>query len=96
MNLLVDPAGLLLTIISLGLLALKIWALVDCVTRPPAPFVAYGKLTKQKWLAILAVVVLLAVLFPSVLGLFSLAGTVAAIVYLVDVRPAVSGSSSPW
>ena len=96
MHLLVDPAGLLLTIVSLGLLALKVWALVDCLSRPAAPFEAYGKLTKSKWLAILAVVVLLAVLFPSVLGLFSLAGTVAAIVYLVDVRPAVSGSSTPW
>jgi len=35
---------------------------------------------------------------PSVLGLFNLAGTIAAIVYLVDVRPAVRElrRPGPW
>jgi hypothetical protein len=95
-HLLLDPANPLLTVLSLGLLVLKLWALVDCATRPAAAFEIHGKLTKQNWLIILAVTVLLAVLFPQVLNLFSIVGTVAAIVYLVDGRPAVSGSSSPW
>jgi hypothetical protein len=95
-HLLYDPANLLLAVISLGLLALKIWALVDCATRPAGAFVAHSKQTKQIWLIILGVTVALALLFGGVLNLFSLAGTVAAIVYLVDVRPAVSGSSNPW
>ena len=90
-----SQGNLLLTVIGLGLLGLKAWALVDCLTRPTAAFPAYGKLTKQIWLAILAVSLLVALVF-SVLSLLSLVGTVAAIVYLVDVRPAVSGTANPW
>ena len=91
----VDQGNLLLTLIGFGLIVLKAWALVDCVTQHAAAFPAHDKLTKQIWLAILAVT-LLASLHFAVLGLLSLAGDVAAIVYLVDVRPAVSGSASPW
>lgn len=95
MHLPYDPASLLLTVISFGLLALKIWALVDCLQRPPAAFVVNDKLTKQKWTLILAFALVLGLLFGQVLSLFAIIGAVAAIVYLVDVRPAVSGSSRP-
>jgi hypothetical protein len=77
----------LLGLIALGLFVLKLWALIDCATRPAAAFEAYGKQTKVIWLVILV----LATLLNSVFGILGLAGTVAAIVYLVDVRPAVSG-----
>lgn len=80
----------LLGLIGLGLLVLKVWALVDCATAPSAAFPAHGKLTKPAWVAIL---VLAVVLGRGVVDLFSLVGTVAAIVYLVDVRPAVRGLS---
>ncbi len=82
-----DPANVLLSVLGLALLALKVWALIDAGTRPAVAFPAAGKLTKVAWLGILAAAVLLGGF--SVLGLFSLIGTVAAIVYLVDVRPAV-------
>ena len=85
-----DPAGLLLTVLGLGLLALKAWALIDCATRPKAAFEVHGKLNKLAWVAILALAVLLN---GNVIGIFGIAGTVAAIVYLVDVRPAVSGKT---
>ena len=82
-----DPSNLLLTVLGLGALGLKLFALVDACIRPTAAFPAAGKLTKIAWIAILAAAVLLG--GASVLGLFGLIGTVAAIVYLVDVRPAV-------
>ena len=82
-----DPSTLLLLVLGLGALALKVWALVDAAVRPQAAFVAAGKLTKIAWVAILAAAVLLG--GANVMGLFGLLGTVAAIVYLVDVRPAV-------
>lgn len=82
------PAFALLSLIGFGLFVLKVWALVDCVTRPAPAFELHNKLTKVAWLVILA----LAVLFGGI-GLLGLAGTVAAIVYLVDVKPAVSGRS---
>ncbi len=81
------PENALLLLLGLALFALKAWALVDACTRPAAAFPAAGKLTKVAWVAILAAAVLLGGL--SVLGLLGLLGTVAAIVYLVDVRPAV-------
>jgi len=86
-------------LLGLGLLALglKLWALVDAVTRPGPAFPAAGKLTKPVWIAILAAAALLG--GADFFGLFGLLGTVAAIVYLVDVRPAVRElrrPGGPW
>ena len=83
------PALGIMALVGLGLLIVKIWALVDCATRPAPAFELHNKLTKAAWLVILALAV-----FFSGLGILGIAGTVAAIVYLVDVRPAVSGRSS--
>jgi hypothetical protein len=59
-------------------------------------YVAAGKWSKPIWIAILVAAVVLG--RTSVLGLFGLIGLVAAIVYLVDVRPAVREitSGGPW
>jgi hypothetical protein len=90
----------LLSLLNLGLLVLVVWALIDASTRPAAAFVAAGKQTKQIWLAILGVALLLCLIgFGSVLGLFGFVVAVAAIVYLVDVRPAVREmrpGGGPW
>ncbi len=83
-------AGLLLSLVWIGLLVLKGWALVDCATRPTAAFPLHNKLTKPAWLVILGLSLLLA-FWSGIFGLLGIAGTIAAIVYLVDVRPAVSG-----
>lgn len=87
-----------LLLLALGLLALglKVWALVDAVSRPSAAFPATGKLSKPIWVGILLAAVLLG--GANVMGLFGLVGTVAAIVYLVDVRPAVRElrPGGPW
>jgi hypothetical protein len=87
---------LLLLVLGFGALALKVWALVDACTRPAPAYVATGKLNKVAWVAILAAAVLLG--GTSVLGIFGLLGLVAAIVYLVDVRPAVQElrRGGPW
>jgi hypothetical protein len=89
LDLFFHPALALMSLVSLGLFILKLYALIDCATRPTAAFPLHNKLTKVAWLVILA----LAVVFGG-LGILGLAGTVAAIVYLVDVKPAVSGKSS--
>lgn len=73
-----------------GLVALRVWAFVDCVTRKIAAFPAADKLTKPAWLAILLVAGLFGTwLSPSPIGPVSLISAVAAAVYLADVRPAV-------
>ena len=91
-----DPSNLLLSVLGLGALALKVWAVADAISRPGAAYLAAGKLKKAIWVAILVAAL---VLQPTaVLGLFGLAGLVAAIVYLVDVRPAVREvrPGGPW
>lgn len=86
----------------------QVYALVDCVRRRADAFVAAGKLTKQKWLIILAVAVAIGFIFfnGNALNFLNIIAFVAAAVYLVDVRPALrnmqgrGGSSSgpygPW
>ena len=80
------------------LLLLVGWALIDAATRPAAAFVAAGKQTKQIWLAILGVSLLLVLFGAGFLGFFGFLIAVAAIVYLVDVRPAVRDMrpGGPW
>ena len=92
-------AGGLLALLNLAVLVLVVWALIDAATRPPAAFVAAGKQTKQIWLIILGVSLLLCLIgFGGFLGFFGFVIVVAAIVYLVDVRPAVRGMrpGGPW
>jgi hypothetical protein len=92
-------AGGLLTLLNLGILVLVLWALIDAATRPPAAFVAAGKQTKQIWLAILGVSLVVCLLgLGGFLGILGAVIAVAAIVYLVDVRPAVRGMrpGGPW
>ena len=80
----------LLAALNLGLVVLVGWELIDAATRPTAAFVAAGKLTKPIGLGILGASLALCLLgFASIFGIFGIAIAVAAIVYLVDVRPAV-------
>lgn len=77
--------------IYLGLLAIKAFAFASaCLWRADA-YPAADKLTKNHWLAItgVALVLQLPVLGGGIFAILNLAGTVAALVYLVDVRPAL-------
>ena len=73
-------------------LAVKVWAFVDALIRPAAGYVAAEKLTKPAWLLILGLTVLTSLLWRSPLGLFSIVGTVAAFVYILDVKPAIAAA----
>jgi hypothetical protein len=88
----------LIWVIDVAVLVLQVWAVLDCVTRPTEAFVAAGKLTKPAWLAITVVALLLG-LITLPFQLFGIVATVASIVYVVDVRPAVKevqGGGSRW
>ena len=75
-------------IISIALFAVKAFALVDCIGRPAARFPAVGSLPKNTWLVVLVLAVLTHVFVSQwdPIGIFSLVGTVAALVYLAQVR----------
>ena len=78
------PLSGIFLVISLATLAVKLWALVDAAIRPSRGFVAEGKQTKGLWIAILVIAVL-----ATYIGFLSIIGLIAALVYLLDVRPAV-------
>ncbi|MFC6236550.1 DUF2516 family protein [Longivirga aurantiaca] len=76
-------------ILSLACIALAIWGLVDAALRKPDAFAAADRQTKQFWLLILGVAILVLVFF-GVISFFGVPAVVAAIVYIVDVRPKVA------
>jgi len=77
----------IMMIATLVIFVLQAWAFVDALTRRPAEFQAGNKMTKPAWLIILGLALVAHLLFWSPIFLLNIAGTIAAIVYLVDVRP---------
>lgn len=69
------------------LLGVKGFALIDCVRRPAQAFPAVGKQSKVLWLVLTGVAFLTGLLPNMTLNLIGIAGAVAALVYLFDVRP---------
>jgi len=87
---------LLFFVFYFAILAISAWALIDLSRRPASAFTQAGKLTKTKWGLILGAATMIAFIslpyplnlpFPDFLALLS---AVAAIVYLVDVKPAIA------
>ncbi|RZS87615.1 uncharacterized protein DUF2516 [Motilibacter rhizosphaerae] len=70
-------------------------AAVDSLRWKPGAYAAAGKLTKQKWVAILGIALLFVLLagWSGASSLIGIAAVVAGAVYLADVRPAVKGMS---
>jgi hypothetical protein len=79
---------LLMLCVQLGCLGLQGWAVVDCVTRRGETFVIAEKLTKPAWLVI-SILAAVLTFYLGVINFIGIAGIIASIVYLVDVRPAV-------
>ncbi len=79
--------GLLSFALSVVLFGVKAFALVDCVARKPAQFVDASQVSRNGWLVIL-VLSLLAhlVTWDNPLRILNLLGTVAALVYLAQLR----------
>ena len=81
--------GTTLSFVVLAILVLKIVVLIDAAFRREDAYRAAGKMTKQGWLIILTLTVATEFLLGGITSLFTIIGTVAAIVYWVDVRPAL-------
>lgn len=81
--------GGVISFAAIALIAVKVYAFVDASVRRPDAYVAADKMTKKAWLLILGLSAAAALVFPRPLGLFSILGTVASFVYLLDARPAL-------
>ena len=79
--------GYVVTALWLLMLAVKLWAFIDCLRWPTAAFPAVSRQTKVLWLILTAIALLVGFLPGSTLGFLGIAGTVVALVYLFDVRP---------
>jgi len=68
----------------------KGWAFIDCVRRPQNAFAAVGRVSKLLWLILTGVAFLTGLVPGLTLGIIGIAGLVAALVYLFDVRPRIA------
>ncbi|MGH3630970.1 MAG: DUF2516 family protein [Sciscionella sp.] len=80
-----------MTVISWAAVLVGLVAFVHAIVQRSEAFTAADKLTKPKWLGITGGSTAVCALFPfgSALFLLWIAGLVAVLVYLVDVRPKV-------
>lgn len=76
-------------VVFVVLLAVKLFAFVNSLLWSAESYEAAGKLTKPAWTIMLGIGVLLQ--FIGILFILSIAFTIAAFVYLADVRPALAG-----
>ena len=77
-------------LVYLLLLAVKIFALVNALLFSAESYHAADKMTKAAWGVILGLGVACHVVLGSPIGFVNLAFTIAAFVYLADVRPALA------
>lgn len=91
MDVLVIESYLSLAVV-LVLLLVKVFAFANAVMFPAEAYVAAGKLTKPAWATILGLAVATQIVFLGAgpISLINIVFTVAAFVYLADVRPALT------
>lgn len=85
-----ELANWILMIVGYPAVLVALYAFIHASLQRPDAFTAVDKLTKGKWLAINGAAVVGLVLFNTPNTIFWIAGLVAALVYIVDVRPKVS------
>lgn len=92
-----DPLWGLFWILGLAVLVVEAWAFIDALTRPAQAYVAADKQSKNLWLALLGIALALNLLMGvgGSLSIFVIAGLIVALIYLLDVRPAVRGVQRP-
>jgi len=87
-----EVEGLFSLLVEVILLGVKIYAFVNCLMYSKESYPAANKLTKPAWGIILGLGLVIQVVMAgsSPINLINLAFTIAAFVYLADVRPALA------
>ncbi len=80
----------LMLIVELVLLVVKLFAFINSLLYSAEAYNAANKLTKPAWAIILGLGLVVQVVLGGPLGIVNLAFTIAAFVYLADVRPALA------
>ncbi len=79
-----------MAIVEIVLLVVKLFAFINSLMYSAEAYDAANKLTKPAWTIILGLGLVVQVVMGGPLGIINLVFTVAAFVYLADVRPALS------
>jgi hypothetical protein len=82
--------GTFLTIVEIVLIVVKLFAFVNSLMYSAESYSAANKLTKPAWAIILGLGLAVQLVLGGPLGILNLAFTIAAFVYLADVRPALA------
>ena len=88
--------NIVVLVVSLGL---ECWAFGHTLLQKAEAFPAVETLQKGVWLALIGGTVLASILFFAFQMLFAMIALIAALVYLLDVRPRIreiSGGGSRW
>jgi uncharacterized membrane protein YgcG len=86
----IDPVVYLFWAVNIIALVVKIWAIVDAAIRPSEAYRTADKRSKTFWVVLLLVMIVLTYFFGgAVISIVGIVSVTAAIVYLVDVRPAL-------
>jgi hypothetical protein len=88
--------NIVVLVVSLGL---ECWAFVHALLQKAEAFSAVETLQKGVWLALIGGTVVASLLFFAFNMLFAMIALIAALVYLLDVRPRIreiSGGGSRW
>ncbi|MEU0299160.1 DUF2516 family protein [Streptomyces sp. NPDC006175] len=88
---LLEAFGSILQLLYLAMLVLAVIALVFAVTAREDAYRAADKQKKSFWLIILGVTVFVNLVIPILF--LQIAGVIASIVFMVDVRPAIKAVS---
>jgi hypothetical protein len=90
MNLIGAAQGWVTLLLTLAALALEVFAFIDALRHRPDAYVAAGKRTKQFWMIVTGIAMLIGFIsFGGGIGFLTIIGVVAAAIYLADVRPAL-------
>jgi len=79
----------ILLVLTLALFAIEAWAFIDAVSRRPEAFEAAKRQNKKMWVWILGIALVAHMIFWQPIHILNMAGAIASLVYLLDVRPAV-------
>ncbi|MDO8732402.1 MAG: DUF2516 family protein [Actinomycetota bacterium] len=81
--------NLVLIVLWVLFLIIKVFAFIDCIRRPAQAFTAVSRQSKLLWLILTGVSALAGLVVQDPLSIFGIAGLVASLVYLFDVRPRI-------
>ena len=76
-------------VVTLVLFAVQAFAFIDAVSHRAEAYPAADKLTKPAWLIILGVALAAHMIIWNPISFLNIIGTIAALVYVLDVRPAL-------